>query len=503
MSSAAGQNNLQTHMIWAGIWVTGLSSLVGGLAFVGFFYYQRRSGKLDIYEPRQENWSHRSPRPDRSKYWWKAALDVDDEELLRCVGLDGYMFLRFLRLGFYLCSVGTLMALVLIPIYTTSKSVQSASFQFTQLTLAQVKSETNWRLWVAVAAWYIFVGVTLDALYKEWVLYRVNYSIFLAKGDEDMPPEYRYAVRVEAVPPQHRTNASLYDYFDRLFPQKVLQASVFWYTPKLDALIEERRQTFDKIERIVATLHAKPGEPRPIVRVDSATGSAGLMTSVAATVTGGALLERDAVEHYGSECLRLNQAIDFERERLREEMRNWNGQGFEEELEEEDEDAGLLSQKNHATATAHVTFTSLRSKQAAIQCELNGDPDTMIVVPAPDPDGVLWDNVGVTLIRQHIVKRQAAILFTLGIMFWAIPVAFVTSIAKLNGILEAAGLPTFDANTAWYGFVAGLLPVIFLAGFMFFLYKVIEATARHFVRYKSMTEVVSYTLYWHLLFQFA
>ena len=542
---------------WSLIYVTALVSLVQGLVFYAFFLHQRKKEaakeSYDLYEPRQHTRKHRSPEPyspttTAVKSWWRAALFVDQDELLRCVGLDSYMFLRFLRLSARLCGVGTCLALVLIPVFATGDGTGNHTLQFNQLTLARVEAGSN-RLWAAVIAWFIFVGFTLWSFHEEWKLYSKNRYAFLARGDVDMQREYRYAVRVEQIPSKYRSDQALYDYFDRLFPGQVQQATVFVETPELNKLIHERQHNIELLEKAVAFVYAKPEKPRPLIKVKKDDDGA----------CGGQKI--DAIEHHEAEIARLNAAVDQERASFlralpvvskqsvttassknadtssggdaigssdgadgKEIPFKGSGKGVElalypdpsagaEKMESVDldekeygrdaNDAELEDIVVKYTSSAHVTFTSLRSKQAAIQCELTGNPDSMVVVAAPDPKAVLWNNVGVPLPQQKVFQIQAAVLFTVGILFWAFPVAFVTAIANLNGILKGLGLPQADPNQAWYGLISGLLPVIFLAILMAVLYMTIVAAATFFVRYKSAAEVDAYSLYWHQLFQFA
>ena len=294
-----------TVTTWSLIYVTALVSLVQGLAFYAFFLYQRKvehaKHSVDLYEPRQHTRNHRSPEPfSPTTSWWRAALDIDQEELLRCVGLDSYMFLRFLRLGARLCGLGTCLAVILIPVYATGDNTGNATLQFNQLTLARVETGSH-RLWAAVAAWFIFVGFTLHSFWTEWKLYSKNRYAFLARGDIDMEPEYRYAVRVEQIPSKYRTDQALYDYFDRLFPNQVQQATVFVETPELNKLMQERQEHIEQLEKVVAFLHAKPDKPRPQIKVKKEKGYCG----------GGQQV--DAVEHHEAEIKRLNAAVDQER----------------------------------------------------------------------------------------------------------------------------------------------------------------------------------------------
>lgn len=481
---------------WSGIWVTGLVSFVQGLVFYSFFRYRRGKDapaeQYDLYEPRQHTRQHRSPPPFAGS-WYKAAWNVSQEETLRCVGLDSYMFLRFLRLGARICTMGCVLALVLIPTYATGEERGRSTQQFNQLTLARVSADSK-RLWASLIAWWIFVGFVLYELWNEWVLYAHNRYEFLARGDVDMPKGYRYAVRVEQIPPAYRTDQALLDYFERLFPGSVEQATVFWKTDKLQALIDERQVTIEKLESAVAFTHGKPNKPRPKVKVGATMGLCGGSPT-------------DAIEHYKIEIDRLNEAIDMERS-----MFDSSEAGKATSSKRVDVDDGNIETSFSAedqlsgkadTSTAFVTFSNLRTKQAAVQCELTGNPDSMIIFPAPDPKGVLWKNISVPLPQQKILQVQAAALWLAGILFWAAPVSFVTSIANLNSILESIGVDSANPDAFWYGLVSGLLPVIALAILMAVLYMAIVAAAKQFVRYKSMAEVDAYALYWHQLFQFA
>jgi hypothetical protein len=539
--------NTSTVVPWTGIWVTSLVGLAQGVIFYCFFLRKRAKDKasyaavkneesssdsesptraVDLYEPRQHTRRHRSP-PAYGTSWWKEAYALDDEETLRCVGLDSFMFLRLLRLGSRICALGTAFSFILIPIYATGNARGIDTEQFNLLTLARVEQGSSWRLYVTVIVWWFFVAAVLIELWKEWVLYYRNRTEFLARGDIDMPREYRYAVCVEQV--GNNSDQALKRYFERLFPGKVQQTASCLQTSALEELIKERQKIILKLEAATAAMHAKPDKPRAQIKVQRK--------------------KVDAVNHYETEISRLNEEIDTTRselcraaglhspsssmtqpsetvsvsearlnnenkEHLSMEMdgnetsrndqrsRNANKPDDSEEVEERKE--GEEAEENKVTTTtAFVTFTSLRVKQAAIQCELTGNPDSMVVFPAADPNGILWNNIGVPFRKQNSMRFYAALFWMTGIMFWAVPVAFVTSIANFNSILKAFGVKPVNPSTGWYGLVSGLLPVVALMILMIVLYKAISAGATRFVRYKTCAEVDSYCLYWYMLFQFA
>jgi hypothetical protein len=525
---------------WSAVWTTAVVSVGQGLVLYGFFAHQRRreirTNRYDLYEPRQNTRRHRSPAPF-ARRWWKEALEVSDEETLHCVGLDAYMWLRLFRLGARITALGTFLSCILIPIYATGKARGASTEKFNQLTLARVEQGSQ-RMWASLICWLLFVAFILLEFYREWKLFAVNRYAFLAHGDADMPRDFRYAVRCEQVPPKYRTDDALKSYFQRLFPNKVREATIYLQLHDLHKLIMERDQAIRKVEAAVAFTKAKPEKPRPMCKINAKMG-----------YCGGEKV--DVIDHYLDEIERLNGEIDSERAKFLTgppyaDMEQAVGTNtavaaksnddepcfvtLEETAATDDDDdvdgemkagestkamsGGRFSlprftfitreQENpNATSTAFVTFTSLRAKQAAVQCELTGNPDSMVVFPAPDPKGILWGNMSVPYSRQQVLQIQAAIIFAIGILFWTVPVSFVTSIANLNSILKAFGVKTADPHSGWYGLVSGLLPVIALAILMAVLYTAIVGVATNLVRYKSMPEVDAYALHWHQLFQFA
>lgn len=540
---------------WTPIWVTIIVSFAQGLVFYLFFQYRRKMDKIqyesekgkllstvddndlpseqqlsacNLFESRQRTRSHRSPRPFSSGVWWKEVLQVSDDETLRCVGLDTYMFLRLLYVGMRVTGVGSILSLVLLPVYATGNASGPETEYFNLLTLARVEQGSTWRLYVSVALWYIFCFFVLYQFWTEWTLYYKHRIVYSSLGDVDMSIEYRYSVRVEQV--LSNSDQKLRAYFERLFPGKVKQTASVIQTGPLEKLIAERQKYILKLEALEAVRNAKPDKAPKKIKVKRVK------------------VPVDAAVHYESEIVRLNAEVDSLRRRLLLSsglkpasispptvLSSINDAAKGQIVMEEGVEAGLdvvlptSSSRRQKTdsaliddpsypedeilesdvnkiqsSTAFVTFTSLRAKQAALQCELTGNPDSMIVFPAADPVfGTLWNNVSVPFRRQILFQFQAACFFTAGILFWAVPVSFVTSISNLNSILKAFGLPLANANAFWYGLVTGLLPVIMLAVLMIVLYMVITKAATNFIRYKTWPEVDSYCMFWHMLFQFA
>ena len=486
-----------------------------------------------MFEPRQFTRAHRSPAPFAGGgglfAWAVEAYQTSDEDLLKSVGLDTFMFLRFLRIGARMTFIGTLLSMILIPVYATGEGRGVETESFNMLTLARVGPGSD-RLWATLLCEWLFVAFILRSLWCEWELYAKHRYHFLAHGDVDTPDEFRYACRVEHLPRRLRSNRTLRTYFERLFPDQVQQVSVCLSTTKLDNLVADRHNKIVALEKAVAFTHAKPDKPAPTMKDGVKLGCCG-----GTKVESIPFLQRE-IDRLNSEIdtersilyslvdadevVKIEQALQVEQNKVEEidesdftpiEMgiAECGGVAISEEHDQtttaDDEDVEEEDPKvdGQTSATAFVTFTSLRSKQAAVQVEISGKKDKVDIFPAPEPAGIIWSNVTVSLSRQRIAELIASCFWITGIIFWAVPVSFVVSIANLNGILQAFGFAAADPNTFWYGLLTGLLPVIALQVLMIVLYMAIVACATKFIRYKSMPEVDAYAYYWHQLFQFA
>ena len=333
-------------------------------------------------------------------------------------------------------------------------------------------------------------------LFTEWKEYAKRRYEFMAKGDADTDKEYKYAVLVENVPLEYRSNQKLREYLERLFPNQIRQVCVLQKTNQLNKLIQERQQNIETLEKAVAFTRAKPFKPAPQMKAG--------VTGIFSTCKGGEQV--DTIPYCQSEIDRLNSEIDKERARLHD----ISDKLHEQELSSSNRSfnplqsfKGAVKEDGQPASTAFVTFTSLRAKQPAIQCELSGKVDNMDCQSAPIPNTIIWENILVPQASQMYYTVIAACLLSVGVLFWAIPVTFVTGLANLNSLLDSFGLPTLNESTFYYGIISGILPVVFLQLLMIVVYNAIEAFGKSFIRKKSMSEVDAYTFFWHQLYQFA
>ena len=416
---------------WSVVWVTLIVSAAIGIVFFLFFVVTRNKhrdqGTMDLYEKRLVTRSSRSPVAFAGNSWYGWALEaywLDDDEALRCMGLDCFMFTRLLRLGFRISTFGTVCGVILCVVYLTGDATGAGTEQFNVITISSVEQSSP-RLWATALLFAGFVAFTLRSLYVEWRdVYSPRRSQFLAKGDDDTPTDYRYSIILENIPEALRTNTKLHEHLNMLFPNQVRSAYVVQDTKALELLIQERQAKIEALEKAVAFTHAKPNKPKPQVKPD-----AKLMGLV-----GGQKV--DAISFFTSEIERLNADIDKKRSMMHALTDQATQQG------DAEEPAATVGKPKSITklfvtdprtadelkpsATAFVTFTSLRAKQTAVQCELSGKVDHLDSANAPIPNGILWKNVTVTTTMQRYLSMIAAAFWTVGALFWAVPVLFVT-----------------------------------------------------------------------------
>jgi hypothetical protein len=493
-----GGNSESTVVSWSTIITTLVVSILQSVAFYSFFLYRRSKDSADekhtLYEPRYFTRKDRSPKPFGDSWYWEA-WNVSQDTLRKYVGADTYMYLRFLRLGARIASIGTLFSLVLLPVYGGGGKRGSSTEQFNRLTLARVVPNSG-RLWLTAICWWCFIAFIIRELLEEYKLYLEVKKDFLALGDPDSIEDSRYALRLEQLPDSLKSDQALTKYLENLFPMSIRQANVYLDIEELEKLIEERQEAVVQVEKAVALTKTKPDEPSPQSKINSKLPCLGEKV--------------DTIDHYCKEIKRLNDEIDTMRKGIlssKDAAEKWAlGEGNDDEGDlrkgPQQQDCDEASNTYLASGTGIVVMTSLQAKQVAFNSDdyLEG----IKVFVAPDPGSILWENVTTPIKRQRLMSIVIAILWMAGILFWAVPVSLVTALANLESILESLDIEgAIDPNSVLYGLIAGLLPVVALNVLMILLYMGIVAAGTKGIKFKSSSEVDAYTLYWHLLFQFA
>lgn len=227
----------------------------------------------------------------------KRPLTTSDVELLRCIGLDTYVMIRFLRFCFDVTFYPFLMSLlVLIPTYYVDQYdgidedddlfVEIQTGGYFRFTMNRLPPSSD-KIWVSFGYSVIFILFILRRLWAEWETFVALRFDFMANGDAKNDREvdrlgggssfksrsvvsieenvvdknvqqFRNSCLVEYIPESHRRDEELYQFFDSVFPGQVVRAEVLLNAKRLVELVKKRQAAIEKYEVIYAKhQHAK------------------------------------------------------------------------------------------------------------------------------------------------------------------------------------------------------------------------------------------------------
>jgi len=250
-------------------------------------------------------------------------------------------------------------------------------------------------------------------------------------------------------------------YFQRLFPQRVVSATLVWNFSgtKIDKLLKQYDRTMHKLRS--AKAHYEATGVRPVEHQ-------ALLTTA------------DRIDHYSYHARQLQHEIAITEENI------------------------------HTVKSTHVGFVTFHDRPSAAICSqllLDRRADKWRVRDAPDPKDVFWENLHITdwdrLIRWALVTAAVILL----VVFWSFPLAVALSFASLDKIRH---LPILDrifnpilSVLGRYGssVIQGLLPVILISILAKIPLKIIRklSDARGFLTH-SESERTARNYYFSFLF---
>jgi hypothetical protein len=195
-----------------------------------------------------------------SMNWVSSVFSVSWSTVRQYSGLDGYFFLRYIKMNLRICAVTTFWAFViLVPIYATGVN-QNGGEGWYHLSVANVTSG-SWRMWVPSCFTYLFTGFIFFVMKQEYRHFLELRMDFLARGNSHVHPQHHYSLVVENIPHDLRSEKALFDYFEKLFPGKVHSASVVLNLPDLEALKARCLRMCRRLEKSIAGYHATGNRP--------------------------------------------------------------------------------------------------------------------------------------------------------------------------------------------------------------------------------------------------
>ncbi|XP_050381546.1 calcium permeable stress-gated cation channel 1 [Argentina anserina] len=363
--------------------------------------------------------------------WMPAALQMPEPELIGHAGLDSAVYLRIYLTGLKIFVPITLLAYsVMVPVNWTNTTLKKSNLVYSdldELSISNVPLGSH-RFWTHLVMAYAFTFWTCYVLKREYEIVATMRLHFLAS--EQRRPD-QFTVLVRNVPPDpDETISQLVEHFFLVnHPDHYLTHQVVYNANKLSKLVNEKKKIQNWLDYYQLKFSRNPSH-RPITK----TGFLGLFGK-----------KVDGIDHYTSEFARLSKEIFSERDRI-------------------------TNNPKSIMPSAFVSFKNRWGAAVCAQTQQTRNPTLWLTEWAPEPRDVYWDNLAIPYVSLTIRRLIVAVAFFFLTFFFMIPIAFVQSLANIEGIERAAPFLKAIVEVKFIkSFIQGFLPGIALKLFLIFL----------------------------------
>ncbi|GAB2298914.1 Protein osca1 [Dionaea muscipula] len=364
--------------------------------------------------------------------WMPAALKMPESELIEHAGLDSAVYLRIYVVGLKIFVPITLLSFaVLVPVNFTNDTLASLSTltysDVDKLSISNIPDGSP-RFWAHIIMAYVFTFWTCYVLQKEYQNVATMRLQFMA-SERRRPDQFSVLVKNVPSDPDESTSELVEHFFLVNHPDYYLLHQVVYNANKLARLVKEKKKKQNWLDYYEVKYTRKPAN-RPTTR----TGCCGLCGT-----------KIDAIDYYTSEIERLTGKIAEEQERV----------------------------KTDPSCVMPAAFVSFRTRWGAAVCaqtQQTRNPTMWLTEWAPEPCDVYWQNLAIPYVQITIRRLIIAVAFFFLTFFFMIPIAFVQSLATIEGIEKAAPfLNTIVEMSFLKSFITGVLSGIALKLFLMFL----------------------------------
>ena len=121
---------------------------------------------------------------------------INDDDLLKAIGMDAYVFLRFLKLAATVLSITSFLGLIiLLPVYFTGEGNDNI-FGINLYSMANLKTNSS-RLWASWVFTYVYTIIFLYFIHLEYKNFAAKRKQYFKFGDEAyFQPQTSHTVQV-------------------------------------------------------------------------------------------------------------------------------------------------------------------------------------------------------------------------------------------------------------------------------------------------------------------
>ncbi|KGN55705.1 CSC1-like protein At1g32090 [Cucumis sativus] len=374
--------------------------------------------------------------------WMPAALKMSETEIISHAGFDSAVFLRIYTLGLKIFFPITIVALlVLIPVNVSSGTLfflkkELVVSDIDKLSISNV-SPRSIRFFAHIGLEYLFTIWICYLLYKEYnnvAQMRLNFLASQRRRAE------QFTVLVRNVP--HSSGRSTSDSVDQFFhknhPEHYLSHQAVYNANKFAKLAKKRARLQNWLDYYLLKFERHP-DKRPTTK----TGCFGICGR-----------RVDAIEYYKQQMKDLDARMGLERQKI-------------------------IKDPKAILPVAFVSFDSRWGAAVCAQTQQSKNPTLWLTNWAPEPHDVYWQNLAIPFVSLSIRKLVISLLVFALVFFYMIPIAFVQSLANLEGLERVAPFlrPVIELKFI-KSFLQGFLPGLALKIFLYILPSVLMVMSK-------------------------
>ncbi|KAL1334559.1 calcium permeable stress-gated cation channel 1 [Arachis ipaensis] len=374
--------------------------------------------------------------------WMPAAIRMPELELIDHAGLDSVVYLRIYLIGLKIfVPIAFLAWAVLVPVNWTSDGLANSklknltSSDIDRISISNVQSGSQ-RFWAHIVIAYAFTFLTCFVLLKEYEKVAAMRLHFLA-SEKRRADQFTVLVRNIPPDPDESVGELVEHFFLVNHPDTYLTHQVVYNANTLAKLVKKKK----KLQNWLVYYQNKL--ERTSQRPEIKTGFLGLCGA-----------KVDAIDHHNAEIDRLSKEIALERDKV----------------------------TNDPKSTMPAAFVSFKSRWGAAVCaqtQQTRNPTSWLTEWAPEPRDVYWSNLAIPYVSLTIRRLIMAVAFFFLTFFFMIPIAFVQTLASLDGIRKSAPwLEPIISVPFIKSFIQGFLPGIALKLFLIFLPTILMIMAK-------------------------
>ncbi|GAB5037224.1 early-responsive to dehydration 4 [Nannochloropsis oceanica] len=382
--------------------------------------------------------------------WLSMFWHISEHTLIGSIGADAFLFLRFLRLGYWVSLAASILGLlILLPVNTVGGNHLG---QLERLSLSNVADGSS-LLWIPFVMTYFLVAFVLYLLHIEYTMYVELRQRYLRCSTAQ-----NYSILLRDIP-KATSSHMLKTYLTNLLGDDVAAIHCLNHHRRIrhERLVKRKDEAVVRLVRAKRELESSGTQKRPTHRDNCRLLGAPLRWLPA---WGPKIDTIDALKNEIGQCNRLLILI-----------------------RDEDEIPTSVESPVHACI---VTVELVRVATAFKTIPFQPHIEYFTVKEAPAPEQVLWRHLASPRWARSLRSILVWIVIGVAILSYTIPVAFASTLSNLTALSSMSAFhwlrPLVNASPALTALIQGFLPPLLVA----FLLSLVPACMKSLTRMQHL-----------------